>query len=138
MTREEAIQILSTRDAHGVLCGYTSGVTEAYDMAIEALSQPIVCKDYRIDDDHIYCSPKMADRVVEALTNEWTPITVSEPNTSDHVLVTYKWCDDDYETSELDYWVTKHEAENGNEKCKRLIDHVIAWRRMPDPYKEGE
>lgn len=39
MTREEAIQILSTRDAHGVLCGYTSGVTEALDMAIEALSE---------------------------------------------------------------------------------------------------
>ena len=37
MTKEEAIQILSTRDAHGVLCGYTSGVTEALDMAIEAL-----------------------------------------------------------------------------------------------------
>ena len=42
MTREEAIKILSTRDAHGVLCGYTSGVTEALDMAIEALqAQPI-------------------------------------------------------------------------------------------------
>lgn len=40
MTREEAIKILSTRDAHGVLCGYTSGVTEALDMAIEALTQP--------------------------------------------------------------------------------------------------
>ena len=37
MTREEAIQILSTRDAHGVLCGYTSGYTEALDMAVEAL-----------------------------------------------------------------------------------------------------
>lgn len=37
MTKEEAIKILSTRDAHGVLCGYTSGVTEALDMAIEAL-----------------------------------------------------------------------------------------------------
>ena len=37
MTKEEAIQILSTRDAHGVLCGYTSGVTEALDMAVEAL-----------------------------------------------------------------------------------------------------
>ena len=40
MTRNEAIQILSTRDAHGVLCGYTSGVTEALDMAIEALQEP--------------------------------------------------------------------------------------------------
>lgn len=39
MTREKAMQILSTRDAHGVLCGYTSGVTEALDMAIEALQR---------------------------------------------------------------------------------------------------
>lgn len=47
MTREKAIQILSTRDAHGVLCGYTSGVTEALDMAIEALSKPtcMECED---------------------------------------------------------------------------------------------
>lgn len=42
MTREEAIQILSTRDTHGVLCGYTSGYTEALDMAIEALSAEAV------------------------------------------------------------------------------------------------
>ena len=37
MTKEEALQILSTRDAHGVMCGYTSGVTEALDIAVEAL-----------------------------------------------------------------------------------------------------
>lgn len=37
MTKEEAIQILSTRDWSGMLCGYTSGYTEALDMAIEAL-----------------------------------------------------------------------------------------------------
>ena len=41
MTREEAIQILSTRDAHGVMCGYTGGYTEALDMAIEALNNSI-------------------------------------------------------------------------------------------------
>ena len=46
MTKEQAIQILSTRDAHGVMCGYTSGVTEALDMAIDALKaqdRPIIC-----------------------------------------------------------------------------------------------
>ena len=42
MTREKAIQILSTRDAHGVLCGFTSGVTKALNMAIEALSADAV------------------------------------------------------------------------------------------------
>ena len=41
MTREEAIQILSTRDAHGVPRGYTSGYQEALDMAIEALQDKI-------------------------------------------------------------------------------------------------
>ena len=108
LTREEAIRILSTRDAHGVLCGYTSGVTEALDMAIKALSIEI----------------------------EWIPITTSEPTTSNHVLVTYKWGEDDYETSELDYWVTKYAAEEGNEKCQMFIDHVIAWSFLPQPYKE--
>ena len=39
MTREEAIQILSTRDWSGMLCGYTSGYAEALDMAVEALQE---------------------------------------------------------------------------------------------------
>lgn len=47
MTKEKAIQILSTRDAHGVLCGYTSGVTEALDMAIEALSVDAVQGEWK-------------------------------------------------------------------------------------------
>ena len=57
MTREQAIQILSTRDWSGMLCGYTSGYTEALDMAVEALSsnaiQVVQCKDckHRETDD---------------------------------------------------------------------------------------
>lgn len=39
MTKEEAIKILSTRDRYGCLCGWTSGYTEALDMAIEALQR---------------------------------------------------------------------------------------------------
>lgn len=38
MKRKQAIEILSTRDFCGMLCGYTSGYTEALDMAIGALS----------------------------------------------------------------------------------------------------
>lgn len=68
--------------------------------------------------------------------DDWIPITTSEPTTSDHVLVTYKWDEDDYETSELDYWVTKCAAEEGNKQCQMFIDHVIAWSFMPQPYKE--
>ena len=54
ITRELAIQILSTRDFCGMLCGYTSGYTEALDMAVEALQIDLVrCKDckHRETDD---------------------------------------------------------------------------------------
>lgn len=54
MAREEAIQMLSTRNWSGMLCGYTSGYPEALDMAIEALQINLVrCKDckYRETDD---------------------------------------------------------------------------------------
>ena len=39
VTKELAIKILSTRDRYGCLCGWTSGYTEALDMAIEALKK---------------------------------------------------------------------------------------------------
>lgn len=70
-------------------------------------------------------------------SQDWIPITESEPNTADHVLVTYKWDDDDYETSELDYWVNKYEAEHGNEKCQFFHNHIIAWQLKPKPYRGG-
>lgn len=76
---------------------------------------------------------------IDVVEVEWIPITTSEPTTSNHVLVTYNWGDDDYddyEVSELDYWVTKCEAEEGNKQCQMFIDHVIAWAFLPQPYKE--
>lgn len=52
MTREEAIQILSTRDWSEMLCGYTSGYTEALDMAVEALQTDIVrCENCKYQDE---------------------------------------------------------------------------------------
>lgn len=52
MKREEAIQILSTRDWSGMLCGYTSGYTEALDMAVEALQIDIVkCENCKYQDE---------------------------------------------------------------------------------------
>ena len=79
MNREEAkellIHILMTYEPKDQYGDYDDPepYEQAITMAIEALSQPIVCKDFCIDDDHIYCSPKVAARVVEALsrTGEW-------------------------------------------------------------------
>ena len=54
MTREQAIQILSTRDFCGMLCGYTSGYTEALDMAVEALlfcNELVYCWECKYKDE---------------------------------------------------------------------------------------
>lgn len=84
--------------------------------------------------DNCFCAYIKRILNIPSAEAEWIPITTSKPNTADHVLVTYKWGDDDLEVSELDYWVTKGEADDGNASCKRLIDHVIAWRPMLKPY----
>lgn len=69
ITREEAIQILSTRDAHGVLCGYTSGVTEALDMAIEAL-QDRSTGEWVEKNSHTYiCSDCGFEQAIEVKSN---------------------------------------------------------------------
>lgn len=88
---------------------------------------------------------ELAERVaeLEVMANryKWVPIAEREPDPAKHALVTLKWDDDDYEVCELDYGVTKHYANNGNDEesvkwCKRMIEHVIAWMPMPEPYKE--
>lgn len=109
MTREEAIQILSTRDAHGVLCGYTSGVTEALDMAIEALS---------------------ADA-------EWIPCSERLPSESDYYLVTNINAFEEKEVCVIwfahktDYGVSEW-RETTDE------DTILAWMPLPKPYKGGD
>ena len=59
MEREEAIRLI----------GWLKCTTnreddlEAIDMAIEALSQPIVAKHFDIQSGYIYCSPQIAENV---------------------------------------------------------------------------
>lgn len=48
MTTREAIKILSNRDSFGIPKGYTSGYTEAIDMAIKALSKMDAKENYWI------------------------------------------------------------------------------------------
>ena len=71
-----------------------------------------------------------------SIMHDWIPINEHEPKTADHVLVTYKWGEDDYEVSELDYGVVKNLASTNDNYCRHLINHIIAWRYMPKPYKE--
>ena len=76
MTREEAIAELNVlherlsnpKDCEDGCYSWEDGwYVEAIDMAIEALSQPIVAKCYEIDKDRIYCSPELADKVFKVL-----------------------------------------------------------------------
>ena len=60
MTREEAIRRL--RYIRMDYLGYPPFL-EPIDMAIEALSQPIVAKHFDIQSGYIYCSPQNAENV---------------------------------------------------------------------------
>lgn len=74
MTRKEAIKYLIKPVATSTEIGEEKQKEfEAYNMAIEALSQPIVAKCYEIDNDRVYCSPEMADKIYRAL-HEYTNV----------------------------------------------------------------
>lgn len=90
---------------------------------------------------------ELAERVaeLEVMANryKWVPITEKEPDQAEHVLVTLKWKDDDYEVCELDYGVTKYCMNNDSDEdvvrwCKLMVEHVIAWMPLPEPYKGGD
>lgn len=128
MTREEAI-----KDIQENIKPFVGG--KSLDMAIKALSQPIVCKNYCIDDDHIYCSPKVAEMVVEAFSAEpqWIPCSerLPEYNETSEYLITDKagrvrHCLLDPYMPET--FVTVEEG---------MIVDAVAWRPAPEPY-EGE
>ena len=61
------------------------------------------------------------------IDDRWIPITEQAPPEGNHILVTLKWKEDDYEVCELDYGMDKHEG-------GRLASKVIAWMYMPKPY----
>ena len=72
MTREEAIAELSViwerlrhpEDCENGCYSFRDGdYLEALDMAIEALSAPIVAKHFDIQSGYIYCSPQIAENV---------------------------------------------------------------------------
>ena len=70
----------------------------------------------------------------------WIPATEQEPP-EDHVLVTLKHSNDDYEVTEIDYGVGKALMDAKHTKIMRkhaadLICKIIAWMPMPGPYKE--
>ena len=60
MTREEAIERMNIHKSTSV---FVDSIAEAIDMAIEALSQPIVAKHFDIQSGYIYCSPQIAENV---------------------------------------------------------------------------
>ena len=159
MTKDEAIQILSTRDAHGILCGYTSGVTEALDMAIEALSEPTCkkCTDlisreeaskaieaetteaWTESDADFNRGMDMAKSIVESLpsaepkTGEWIPVSERLPDNPKDVLTTL---------SNGMVCIGRHHSFNKwtFEAASIMVafpeEAVIAWMPLPEPYRE--
>lgn len=72
------------------------------------------------------------NRLLEINVDAWIPISEREPDTADHVLVTIKWSEDDFEVCSLDYGVLSASRSTWD---KDIIKHVIAWRPLPEAYK---
>lgn len=72
---------------------------------------------------------------------KWIPITEAEPGAA-HVLATLRWDEDDYEVTEIDYHAIV--AAQGNKdkvisaRAKDIIEHVIAWMSLPEPWRGEE
>lgn len=59
--------------------------------------------------------------------DKWIPIEEEAPP-ADHVLVTIKWSEDDYEVAEMDFYCWEGKSR----------EKVTAWMPLPEPYKGGE
>ena len=128
MTREEAINVLAQvgENYRGIFINEDE-VTVAFDMAIKALSQPIICKDYLIDDDHIYCSPKVADKVVEALKAQDGVYCTLAERTCFAQGKEFAWC-----------ITCPHISEEDKKLVKRAIEGESKWipcsEKLPEMY----
>ena len=67
--------------------------------------------------------------------SKWVSIKEKEPDKADHVLLTVKWAEDDYEVTEFDWGVARHYPTSLEQT---IMEHTIAWMPMPKPYKEKE
>jgi len=74
----------------------------------------------------------------EANTGRWIPLSEKRPDTGEHILVTVKWSDNDYEVMEEDWGVLECEVKNGSatEVSRLIYEKAIAWMPMPRAYRE--
>ena len=135
MTREEAIEALTSKDVHN-----SDKMLEALDMAVKALEQEpcedCVSREAVINitwQDPTYTDPlnvltEVRDKV-KALppvtpTQRWIPVSERLPELGEAVL-TYHEDDEEYQIN----WVTDDET------VEWFYENPIAWMPLPKPYK---
>ena len=74
----------------------------------------------------------------EANTGRWIPLSKKKPNTGEHILITVKWSDNDYEVMEEDWGVLECEVNDGSatEVSRLIYEKTIAWMPMPMAYRQ--
>ena len=151
MTREEAIQILSTRDWSGMLCGYTSGYTEALDMAIEALNvkEHDGCDGCRYETNDEYmmpcanCRQNYMDRWTPMPQEQnWIPCSERLPETPKHYYdrSLYLTCTKTGYITSIYWWDGWNCSmdEDGTVYRKHEMKDIVAWMELPEPYEDGD
>ena len=109
------------------------------DMAIGAIIHMVVAMDFPDEvTDALNATVGHLASLDDDPEQQWMPYPDTEPPT-DHVLVTCKWSDYDYEVFELDYGVAEYAAKERNDKHSAdILEHMIAWMLKPEPYKGEE
>lgn len=66
----------------------------------------------------------------------WIPIDKQKP-IADHVLLTVKWDEDDYEVIVEDWGVGEYEIAEGMALplVQSIHKHAVAWMPMPEPWR---
>lgn len=121
--KRHAIMVLALSElrAHArTLLGH--GLMKAAEMPLLSWSENAITVEEALN--------KMLDHIKEAPTVDaelkWIPISERTPG-AEHVLVTLKWGEDDFEVTELDYGV---DVACGG----RFAKYVTAWMPLPKAY----
>lgn len=128
---------------HGLYLERKEAVEVVEDLCIK--KEPIVpagvipVANIHFDDDKLH---DMVDEAVSRVTVKynWHDAKKEQPPEGRHILVTLDNGGGDLEVTEIDYGICKYIAETDSmsNECAELIEKIVAWMDLPEPWRKEE